>query len=623
MMRSAKAIHKLNSYTILASLFYFLFSLFVLSGIGNANSMTTTIDAAGHIPFDIEYDPVHEMMYVTNFENEGTISLIDTKTNTMVADPINVGSAPFNIAYDPIHDKMYVTNFGGGGKVSVIDTNTSSVVGIPIILGGKPQGIAYDPVHQQMYVTLNDNSSVAVVDTNNRSMIGKPIHIGGSPQGIAYDPVNQRMYVTNSGGGGTVSVIDTNSSTLLGTPLFIGGMPQGIAYDPVHYRMYVANFVSNDVSVIDTNTNAVRSVPIGGAGGFDLTYDKANGRMYVANALENRVHVLDTETDQVVGNPITVGNSPKGIEYDPVHGRMYVANGLTSSVSVLETLSPSSTTTITAFEDAEGNTINNGSTTASTGISFSFGESSIPGMASKRYECSIDNTPFYNCESPMGYSDLSQGYSHIFSVRPVGNYGNDEVSPTKFVWQITTNEVQLTDLSKSTCTGEIGSYENDVGDAHNTLYDNLRSHLNKMEMGHQTAKCYENGIPFVNEKGWNPAEEIGNSNNTTIETAQDQLAHGKMSNEETRAIYYDNIFHNRTRDEISNCYSTVETLSHLPLGTGETYADCNSELEHSTNSDQQHVSAEARSVLVTPSVPDSELRSSDTSMQTLPLPLPQ
>ena len=41
------------------------------------------------------------------------------------------------------------------------------------------------------------------------------------------------------------------------------------------------------------------------------------------------------------------------------------------------------------------------------------------------------------------------------------------------------------------------------------------------------------------------------------------------------------------------------------------------------NSDQQHVSAEARSVLVTPSVPDSELRSSDTSMQTLPLPLPQ
>lgn len=74
------------------------------------------------------------MMYVTNFENEGTISLIDTKTNTMVADPINVGSAPFNIAYDPIHDKMYVTNFGGGGKVSVIDTNTSSVVGIPIIL---------------------------------------------------------------------------------------------------------------------------------------------------------------------------------------------------------------------------------------------------------------------------------------------------------------------------------------------------------------------------------------------------------------------------------------------------------------------------------------------------------
>ncbi len=38
-------------------------------------------------------------------------------------------------------------------NVSVIDTTTNTVVDNPIQVGGKPTGIAYDPVNKRMYVT--------------------------------------------------------------------------------------------------------------------------------------------------------------------------------------------------------------------------------------------------------------------------------------------------------------------------------------------------------------------------------------------------------------------------------------------------------------------------------------
>ena len=52
----------------------------------------------------------------------------------MVGNPILVGDFPNGIAYDPVNKRMYVTNFADG-TVSVIDTNTNTVEGSPIPVG--------------------------------------------------------------------------------------------------------------------------------------------------------------------------------------------------------------------------------------------------------------------------------------------------------------------------------------------------------------------------------------------------------------------------------------------------------------------------------------------------------
>ncbi len=62
--------------------------------------------------------------YITN-ESAGTVSVIDTTTDTVIGDPILVGRVPYGVAVTPDGSKVYVTN--GAGTVSVIDTATNAV----------------------------------------------------------------------------------------------------------------------------------------------------------------------------------------------------------------------------------------------------------------------------------------------------------------------------------------------------------------------------------------------------------------------------------------------------------------------------------------------------------------
>jgi YVTN family beta-propeller protein len=74
--------------------------------------------------------------YITN-SGDGTVSVIDTATNTVVGSPITVGTAPFGVAVTSDGSKVYVTN-QGSNNVSVIATATNTVVGSPIPVGNAP-----------------------------------------------------------------------------------------------------------------------------------------------------------------------------------------------------------------------------------------------------------------------------------------------------------------------------------------------------------------------------------------------------------------------------------------------------------------------------------------------------
>src|SRR5713226_1135971 len=84
--------------------------------------------------------------YVTNAS--GTVSVIDTTTNTVVA-TIPVGLFPSGVAITPDGTRAYVTNIFN--SISVIDTATNIVV-VTIPSGQFPTGVAITPDGTRAYV---------------------------------------------------------------------------------------------------------------------------------------------------------------------------------------------------------------------------------------------------------------------------------------------------------------------------------------------------------------------------------------------------------------------------------------------------------------------------------------
>jgi YVTN family beta-propeller protein len=111
---------------------------------------------------------------------------------------IPVPGNPQLLAFNPANGDMYVTHSTSPGSVSVIDSQTNQVVAsIPLIY---PYGIAYNPANGDMYVTLsgsiNNTFFVSVIDTSTNTVVDN-IPVDNLHHGIAFNPSNGNMYATN------------------------------------------------------------------------------------------------------------------------------------------------------------------------------------------------------------------------------------------------------------------------------------------------------------------------------------------------------------------------------------------------------------------------------------------
>jgi YVTN family beta-propeller protein len=211
--------------------------------------------------------------YVTS-PGSGTVSVIDTETNTVVA-TVPVGGAPREVAITPDGTHAYVANvvFGGDSNVSVFETATNAVVAtVPV--EGNPDGVAITPDGTHAYVTirLGINGAVSVIATETNTVVATvPMGTENHPFGVAITPDGTHAYVVNgvgTGGLGIVSVLATATNTVVAN-VRVGWEPFGVAITPDGTHAYVANSARQtifppSVSVIETATNTeVATVPVG------------------------------------------------------------------------------------------------------------------------------------------------------------------------------------------------------------------------------------------------------------------------------------------------------------------------------------------------------------------------
>jgi YVTN family beta-propeller protein len=233
------------------------------------NAVITKITVGNH-PDGVAVTSAGGAVYVANLFSD-SVSVINTATNAVVATipippqpspmgPLQPGSRFVAIAGTAIRligGRAYVTNYFSG-SVSVIDTVTNTVIFPTIAVGRSPTGVAVAPNGRRAYVANTNSDSVSVIDTttNPPAVVGPAIDVGPGPEGVAVDPGGDHLFVTDTAqmrqdepDANTVSVIDTQSNAVVTTLPPVGEFPLGLVATATN--VYVAHEFSDIVSVID------------------------------------------------------------------------------------------------------------------------------------------------------------------------------------------------------------------------------------------------------------------------------------------------------------------------------------------------------------------------------------
>jgi YVTN family beta-propeller protein len=277
--------------------------------------------------------------YVAN-DVSHNVSVINTATNAVVATiDIGVDSNPASVAVAPNGETVYVANNGvvaGEGTVSVIDTLTNTV-SATIETGGGPYGIAITPNGAALYVTsfyASPTDTVWVIDTATHTVTAS-ITAGSFPHGLAVTPDGSFVYVANTFSN-NVSVIETVTNTVTAT-IPVGDQPHGIAISPNGSLAYVSNYLSGTISVIDIATNTVTAtIPLSTDSIEGIVFSNDGTRAYVCHQHSDFISIINTLTNTVVGT-VTVGTNPFGLALTPDGEHLYVANQGSHNVSVVST----------------------------------------------------------------------------------------------------------------------------------------------------------------------------------------------------------------------------------------------------------------------------------------------
>jgi YVTN family beta-propeller protein len=282
------------------------------------------------INWDADWSPDGKKIAFTSKRdgNQGIFIMNSDGTNhTRITNLIRSGSSSwspddtklvFNDG-DPWKNQIYVINSDGSDKINL--TNNSFDNFCP----------AWSPFKSNIFTVPSGSSTAALTPTAITNIkIGEGA-IG--PISVSINATTNRIYVTNNKSN-NVSVIDGDSNVQIAL-IGVGAAPDGIALNSITNRIYVANTKSNNLSVIDGLNNTVVATLSTGREPSGVSVNPKTNRIYVSNFNDDTVSVIDGVNNSIIAT-VKVGPAlPYGIIVNPITNRIYVANEK-SGVSVID-----------------------------------------------------------------------------------------------------------------------------------------------------------------------------------------------------------------------------------------------------------------------------------------------
>ncbi|WP_051939903.1 GH92 family glycosyl hydrolase [Phaeacidiphilus oryzae] len=190
------------------------------------------------------------------------------------------------------------------------------------------------------YVSNYSDDTVTPVDTRTHDA-GPPIPVGGGPDGMAV--AGGRLFVADNNTD-DVTVVDTTTNAVLGR-VAVGSVAADVAATPDGKTVWVSDFGDGTVQPIDTATLTAGAPVRVGSQPERLAVNPAGTELWVANQGSGTVSSVDLSTRQVTGT-VPVGAAPFGVAFSKDGGTAYVTDNGSAEVSVVDTATHQVTGTI-------------------------------------------------------------------------------------------------------------------------------------------------------------------------------------------------------------------------------------------------------------------------------------
>lgn len=216
---------------------------------------TITLSGLGGGPNGVAITPNGRHVYVATDhelgmpESQGTVSVIDTATNT-VATRIRGNPFPSTMTITPNGDFAYVLD--NDGNPQVIDTATHEVT-FPlegVISNGR---IAFTPDGLHAYVVSEGSDLIQVLEVATHRVVAVVDVFGGHSTDVAVTRDGRQVCVTQRPANALrrpLWVVDTATQQVTGSPATWSGTADGLAITPEGSTAYVADRRSRAVQVI-------------------------------------------------------------------------------------------------------------------------------------------------------------------------------------------------------------------------------------------------------------------------------------------------------------------------------------------------------------------------------------
>ncbi|MFT3925745.1 MAG: YncE family protein [Myxococcales bacterium] len=249
------------------------------------------------------------------------VVVIDDESH-VILDTIKVGKGPAILLHSPDYKKLYSANWEDN-SVSVIDTTSNEARSITV--KDRPYVIALSPDGKRLYAGLNNNE-IAVIDTASES-VAQSFPTDELASSIIVSPDGQTLYVATGLGAGSLRAISSTDGSLIKPPIPVGSSPDWITIGKDGSKVYTLNFLSDDISVVDTASFSVAKTITTGTGSLGIIGNVTpdGSRLYVTNFGAADLIGIDTATNQVV-QTIPLHGRPVGINFDPEGKRLYVTD---------------------------------------------------------------------------------------------------------------------------------------------------------------------------------------------------------------------------------------------------------------------------------------------------------